>query len=224
MIKAAIFDLDGTLSDTITTIAYYGNSALQNHGFAEIPTEVYKKLVGNGKDILIHRMLDYYGADTEENFAKVCKDYDIGYEKAPLYLTAPYDGTPEAVKTLIENGIKCAVLSNKPDNVTTPIVEELFGKGHFEVCHGARDGVPIKPAPDGAVLTAKEMGFDVTECVFVGDTYVDIQTGKSAGMKTIGVLWGFRDYEELKNAGADFIISHPSEIFDIISSLNKQED
>ncbi len=219
MIKAAIFDLDGTLSDTINTIAYYGNLALNAFGFENIPTETYKRLVGNGRDLLIHRMLQYHNADTEENYKNVGEKYDEAYENDVMYLTKPYDGTPELVKALKTDGIKCAVLSNKPDNVTGPIVALLFGEGALDFCAGAKEGVPIKPAPDGALGIAKEFGFLPEECIFIGDTYVDITTGKNAGMKTIGVLWGFRDEEELKNAGADYIVSKPAEIYDIISKL-----
>lgn len=219
MIKAAIFDLDGTLSDTINTIAYYGNSALTAYGFGEIPTETYKKLVGNGRDLLIHRMLAYHNADTEENYKMVGEKYDFLYESDVLYLTKPFDGTPEVIKNLKADGVKCAVLSNKPDNVTTPIVEQLFGKGVLDLCAGAKAGVPIKPAPDGALEIAEKFGVLPEECIFIGDTYVDITTGKNAGMTTIGVLWGFRDEEELKNAGADYIVSKTGDIYNIISKL-----
>lgn len=219
MIKSVIFDLDGTLSDTLNTIAYYGNLALKTYGFETIPTEEYKKLVGNGRDILIHRMLEFVGADNDENYKNVGEKYDFEYESNVLYLTKPFDKTPELVKSLKEKNVKCAVLSNKPDNVTGPIVEQLFGKGAFDICRGAVPGVPIKPEPDAALAIMKEFGLNPEECLFVGDTYVDITTGKNAGMKTIGVLWGFRDEEELRSAGADFIVSSPDEIYEIAASF-----
>lgn len=221
MIKAAIFDLDGTLSDTITTIAYYGNHALNTFGFDNIPTEAYKKLVGNGRDLLIHRMLEFHNADTEENYKNVGAKYDFGYESDPLYLTKPFPGTPELITALKADGIKCAVLSNKPDNVTGPIVAQLFGEGALDLTAGAKKDVPIKPAPDGALGIAEKFGVAPDECIFIGDTYVDITTGKNARMKTIGVLWGFRDEEELQSAGADFLVSDTKEIYNIISALNK---
>ncbi len=223
MIKACIFDLDGTLSDTINTIAYYGNRALSSFGFPEIPTDVYKKLVGNGRDLLIHRMLEFHNADTEENYINVGGKYDEGYENDVMYLTKPYDGTPELLASLKASGIKCAVLSNKPHNVTAPIVELLFGKGVLDLCAGAKEGVPIKPAPDGAFEIANELSLSPDECIFIGDTYVDITTGKNAGMKTIGVLWGFRDEEELQNAGADYIVSSANEIYDIVKGDVKKQ-
>lgn len=222
MIKAAIFDLDGTLSDTINTIAYYGNLALNTFGFESIPTETYKKLVGNGRDLLIHRMLDYHNADTEENYKNVGEKYDFEYESNVLYLTKPFSGTPELINSLKKDGIKCAVLSNKPDNVTGPIVAQLFGEGVLDLCAGAKKDIPIKPAPDGALEIADKFGVTPDECIFIGDTYVDITTGKNANMKTIGVLWGFRDEEELKNAGADFIVSKVEDIYSIISELNNK--
>lgn len=220
MIRAAIFDLDGTLSDTINTIAYYGNLALNTFGFKSIPTEVYKRLVGNGRDLLIHRMLDYYNSDTEGNYKNVGEKYDSEYEADVLYLTKPFDGTPELIKQLKGDKLKCAVLSNKPDNVTAPIVARLFGEGSLDICAGAKKNIPIKPAPDGAIKIAEDFGITPEECIFIGDTYVDITTGKNAGMKTIGVLWGFRDEEELKKAGADYIVKKPDEIYDIILKLN----
>ncbi len=222
MIKAVIFDLDGTLSDTIDTIAYYGNLALNTYGFGSIDTPKYKQFVGNGRDLLIHRMLTAFDADTEENYNNVGKKYDAEYEKSPLYLTAPYDKTPELISDLKSNGIKCAVLSNKPDNVTGTVVDLLFGENTLDLCHGARAGIPIKPAPDGAILTAQELGIAPEECIFVGDTYVDITTGKNAGMKTIGVLWGFRDEKELTEAGADYIVSSPEQIYNIVQTLNQR--
>ena len=201
MTKLCIFDLDGTLTDTIPAISHFGNTALSKFGFPEIPADRYKILVGNGRDLLIHRMLSEVGADTEENYNNVGKAYDAGYEADPLYKTAPYDGIIELLDNLKASGLKIAVLTNKPDNVAQDVVKEM----------------KIKPDPEGAFYIAKEIGAEISECVFIGDTYVDISTGKNAGMTAIGVLWGFRDEAELSGAGADYIVAHPSEIFDIIS-------
>lgn len=215
MTKLCIFDLDGTLTDTIPAIAHFGNTALTSYGFTELPNERYKKLVGNGRDKLIHRMLRENGADTSENYEKVGKAYDAAYEADPLFETKPYDGIIELLDSLIKNGIKIAVLSNKPDNVAQDVVR-LFFKDRFNAAYGQRNGIAIKPEPIAALEIAKELGIDVSEAVFIGDTNVDILTGKNAGMKTIGVLWGFRDKEELLSAGADYIVSKPLEILDII--------
>lgn len=215
MTKLCIFDLDGTLTDTLPALAHFGNTALGAFGFPIVPMERYKKLVGNGRDLLVHRMLAENGLDTPENYEKVGKVYDEAYEADPLYETKPYDGIIELLDNLITNGIKIAVLSNKPHNVAVDVIRLFFGE-RFDASYGARTGIGIKPAPDAAIMIADELGISISETIFIGDTNVDIQTGKNAGMKTIGVLWGFRDEEELSAAGADYIVSKPQEILDII--------
>ncbi len=215
MTKLCIFDLDGTLTDTIPAISHFGNTALTKYGFPEIEPDKYKLLVGNGRDLLIHRMLDIFSADTEENFKNVGGAYDAAYEADPLYETKPYDGIIELLDNLKSNGIKIAVLTNKPDNVAQDVVKLFFGD-RFDIICGERKGIKVKPDPEAALLIAKELGCTTAETIFIGDTYVDITTGKNAGMESIGVLWGFRDETELKNAGADHIVAHPSEILDII--------
>ncbi len=215
MTKLCIFDLDGTLTDTIPAISYFGNNALSKFGLPEIPADRYKILVGNGRDLLIRRMLDEVGANTEENYINVGKAYDAGYEADPLYKTAPYDGIVELLDNLKSAGIKIAVLTNKPDNVAQDVVKLFFGD-RFDLIVGQKPDMKIKPDPEGAFFIAKELGAEISECVFIGDTYVDISTGKNAGMTSIGVLWGFRDEAELKGAGADYIVAKASEILDMI--------
>ncbi len=210
-----IFDLDGTLTDTLATISHYGNSALVKNGFDTIATDRYRYLVGDGRDVLIHRMLAESGLDTDENFLKVRTDYDNGYENNMLYLTQPYDGIIPAIESLKDNGNTLAVLSNKPAGIVKSIINEMFPDGLFALVEGQRDGVPVKPDPQSALAIASELGFAPDECIFVGDTNVDIRTGKNAGMKTVGVLWGFRDRRELSEAGADVIIEKTSELTDI---------
>lgn len=215
MIKLCIFDLDGTLTNTIPAISHFGNTALGAYGFPEIEPEKYKILVGNGRDVLIHRMLKCVTADTDENFDKVGRAYDRAYESNPLYKTKPYDGIPELLDILKANGVKIAVLSNKPHNVASDVVKMFFGD-KFDAAYGQRKGIKTKPAPDGALMLAKELGVSPSEAAFIGDTYVDIETGKNSGMLPIGVLWGFRDRNELENAGAAHIVAKPAEIADII--------
>lgn len=215
MTKLCIFDLDGTLMDTIPAISHFGNSALTKFGFPEIAPDRYKLLVGNGRDLLIHRMLKEFDADTDENYENVGKAYDTAYEADPLYKTAPYDGVLDLLDNLKEKGMKLAVLSNKPDNVTQDVVRLFFGD-RFDVIAGQKKGVKVKPDPEGVFIILDELGVTADECFFIGDTYVDISTGKNAGIESIGVLWGFRDEAELKGAGADHIVAHPAEISKII--------
>ncbi|MBE7015858.1 MAG: HAD family hydrolase [Ruminococcaceae bacterium] len=215
MIKLCIFDLDGTLTNTLPAISHFGNTALKENGFLEIEMERYKKLVGDGRDLLIHRMLNESGNDSEENFLKVAKSYDMAYENNPLYKTAPYDGIPELLADLNSKGIGLAVLSNKPDNVVQDVVKLFFGEV-FSVVFGHLPQNKIKPDPQTALMICEKYGISPEETVFIGDTNVDINTGKNAGMKTVGVSWGFREKEELISAKADYIADKPAEIFEQI--------
>lgn len=210
-----IFDLDGTLTDTLRAIAHFGNTALMKNGFAAIEVDKYRYLVGDGRDVLIHRMLSEYDADTEENYIRVGKDYDIEYNGNMLYLTKPYDGIIDALKEISKKHT-LAVLSNKPDNIVKYIVDTLFPHELFKSVDGQKSGIPTKPSPIGAFEIAHRLGFEPKECVFIGDTNVDIYTGKNAGMKTVGVLWGFRDREELEQAGADIIIEKTEQLVDVL--------
>ncbi len=216
MIKLCIFDLDGTLVDSLGTIAYFGNYALEQSGFGAIDTQEYKYLVGDGKKILIHRMLKYHNSDTPEMFAKTEAIYDKAYEADTLGKTTPYDGIVELLDSLKAQNIRLAVCSNKPHNVVCDIVNKLFGNT-FDYVLGLKDNQNKKPSPDSALEIAKELNTLPDECLFIGDTNVDILTAKNAKMHSCGVLWGFRDFNELKEADADYIVSDPSKILDIVN-------
>ena len=140
--------------------------------------------------------------------------YNREYDSAPLYLTEVYDGIFDMLKDLKEKGFKLGVLSNKPDFAAKAVVRELFGEGFFDTVRGQTDDIPKKPAPDGVFKIIDEWGIEANEIIYVGDTGVDVKTGKSAGLFTIGVLWGFRKREELIEA--DVIIEHPREIVDLV--------
>ena len=181
MIRAVIFDFDGTLADSLETIAYIGNLALEENGFAPIPKDRYRRLVGDGRSALIHRMLAEYQADTPENFCRVCRTYDMHYHAAGLHTTKPYAGILELLEVLADHGIRLCVCSNKPHDVVESSVAVLFGE-RFDVVMGQKEGVPVKPAPDSALAICKELDIPPAECLFVGDTNVDIETAKNAGM------------------------------------------
>ena len=211
MKKLCIFDLDGTVVNSLTTIAYYGNLALGKVGLDAIEEGKYKYYVGNGKKKLLHRILAHHDMDTDELFEKVEKIYDEHYEADTMYLTEAYDGIKELLCALKEKGVMIAICSNKPDNVVGDIIKTLFGE-MFDVVVGQREGIAVKPAPDSAIEIMRQLGVTAEDTVFIGDTNVDINTAKNAGVKSIGVLWGFRDEAELAQAGADVIVSHPSQI------------
>ena len=214
MLKLCIFDMDGTLVDTIKSIAYFANNALNKYGLPSIETERYKILVGNGAKVLVERMIKEVGG-TEEQFEKVLPEYNTTYDDDFLYLTEAYVGVCEMLKELKELGVKTAILSNKPDSTAKKVAEALFEDGLVDVCYGGRDGIALKPDPEGVFAILEEFNVEKSECLYIGDTATDIKTAKNAGLTNIGVLWGFRDRAELEGAGADYIIEKPSEIIDI---------
>ena len=215
--KVCIFDLDGTLTDTLTAIAHFGNAALAANGFNTYETDRYRAFVGDGRRKLIERMLDAQGALTDANYASVCAAYDAAYEADPLYKTAAYDGICGLLTALRSRGLRLAVCSNKPDNVVHGVIERVFAPGTFDLVRGAVDGGAVKPDPALALEMAEKLDARADECLFIGDTNVDIFTAKNAGMTSVGVLWGFRDREELEDAGADYIIAAPEELLQIVS-------
>ena len=221
MIKLCIFDLDGTVLDTLSAIAFFGNNALKGCGFPEIDEKHYRYFAGDGRIILVHRMLEFLNSDTPENHKKVGGLYDFEYEKAPNFKTAPFPGIPELLKSLKSMGIKIAVLSNKPDNVAQNAIKIFFGD-IFDFVQGAVNNVRCKPEPETALKICADFCVSPAETLFVGDTNVDIMTGKNAEMQTCGVLWGFRDKAELLSCGADFLADIPLDILKIIQNENRE--
>ncbi len=223
MFKCAIFDLDGTLADTLTTISYFANEALKKYSLSTYTEEEYKYMVGDGAKNLVKRMLENQNAYTDELFEKVYTYYNKIYDADFLYLTAPYDGITELLKFLKENGLKIGSLSNKPNYPTTMILDNIFEKGTFDEKFGQRENYPIKPDPTVIFEMLEKWNIKPEECIYVGDTKTDMKTGKNAGAFTIGVLWGFREKQELMEHKADFIAEKPSDIIDFIKKDLKNE-
>lgn len=216
MIKLCVFDLDGTLTDTMPSISYYVNRAIEPLSGGKIEVKYLKHYVGDGAGTLIKKSLRHFDLpDKGELFEKTLASYVEDYDKAPLYLTEPYDGIKDAIAELKSKGYKLAVFSNKPDSAAKQVVKHFFGDV-FDIVRGACENVALKPSPDGLCAIIKELGFLKEEAVMIGDTKVDIATGANAGVETIGVLWGFRDKQELETAGANHIIEHPSQILNCL--------
>lgn len=212
--------MDGTLVDTISSIAYFANRALNMYGLPSIEENHYKLMVGNGARVLVERMIKEVGG-SQQQFEKVFPEYNESYDNDFLYLTRAYDGCIEMLRALKEMGVKTAILSNKPDVTAKKVSDALFESGLIDVCYGARDGIALKPDPAGVFEILKEFGAEINEVLYVGDTATDIKTAKNAELTNIGVLWGFRDRAELEGAGADYIIEHPSEIIGIAKNFDK---
>ena len=215
MIEAILFDLDGTLLNTIVDIAESANFALSSLGYPPHAAEKYKHFVGNGVDVLVRRILPE-GARTAENEEAVKRIYLTHYGEHSLDTTGPYDGIVDLLGELALAGKKLAVVSNKPDNTAKSTASYFFGSDRFGSVIGASPDVPLKPDPTMAARAMAHLKVQPQGVVFVGDTSVDIQTGKNAGCHTVGVTWGFRNREELEGSGAEHVIDAPHELLDIL--------
>ena len=214
--KLVIFDLDGTLSDSIHSIKYCTDRALEPLGMGPFSEEDYKYFVGDGAANLIKRALTAAGDVENVHFEDAFARYKELFAVDCMYEVKPYDGIVELLDALKERGVKLAVLSNKPHAETIRVIEYLFGKDVFDVLHGQIEGVPIKPDPAGAFRIMEQMRVTAEEVLYLGDTATDMKTGKGAGLFTIGALWGFRKREELEESHADAIIGHPMELLEYV--------
>lgn len=210
--RACIFDLDGTLCDSVESIAWSGNHMLADLGMRQATLEDYKRFVGDGVDVLMYRLLRFGGDEEGVRFEEAKKIYTEYFAEGCLYRVKAYPGIPDMLTELKDCGAKMAVLSNKPHENTENVIERVFGKELFDLVQGQCELFPRKPAPDGALYLAQQMGVSPQECIYAGDTGTDMQTGKAAGMYTIGVLWGFRGREELVREGADCVIKTATEL------------
>lgn len=216
MIKYCIFDLDGTLLDTLKSIRYYLNNTLAANGYRELTEDECRRFIGDGARMLVTRALAVSSETRPEVISRVLGEYNTAYDRDPYYLTEPYPGIIEALDVLSSHGITLCVLSNKPDSTARQVVRRFFGDS-FRLVRGGCDGVPLKPDPSAAVDMIACMGTDRSEVAFIGDTAVDIETGKRTGTAlTLGVSWGFRDAEELVSAGADVIADTADDLTRII--------
>lgn len=212
MKKAVIFDLDGTLADTIASITYCGNLALSRFGLSSFGEEDYKHFVGDGAAMLIRRALLAAGDERLEHFDEVYETYLEIFAKDCMYQVKPYEGICALLEELKRLSVRIAVLSNKPDRDSLRVVEALFGKGYFDFVQGQREDIPRKPDPAGVYRIMEAFVLPAGDFLYVGDSGVDMKTGRAAGIFTVGVLWGFRDREELVENGADAVISKPLEL------------
>lgn len=219
MNKLVIFDLDGTLLNSIDDLGNACNYALKKNGYNVHRIEAYKKFVGDGRYVLIERILPT-NSRNEENIKKVLYDFDMYYNEHMLDYTQPYEGIESVIDTLKSKGIKLAVVSNKPHEYVQGIVKKYF-EDKIDCVYGHRVGYNTKPDPVTINEVIEKFKIDKSETIFVGDSNVDIRTAQNAGVKSIGVLWGFRDEEELRSEGADYIVSDSDELLSTIVDRSK---
>ncbi|MBN1410543.1 MAG: HAD family hydrolase [Spirochaetales bacterium] len=209
--RAVIFDLDGTLLDTLSDLADAMNSVLAGWGYPVHPESSYKMFIGGGVEEFGRKALP--PEERTERKIKECVDkMQAVYRKNWAKKTRPYPGILPMLHVLEKRGIKLAVLSNKMHDFTVEIVKFFFDSIPFSEVLGAGDHFPIKPDPAGALETARRMAISPSECLLVGDSGSDMQTARQAGMTAVGVLWGFREREELRRGGAHFLIEKVCEI------------
>ena len=212
--KAALFDLDGTLLDTLEDLAVSANTVLAENGLPCHPVEKYRYFVGDGLQVLIERILPKEQR-TEQIIKKLAGDFKAVYSQNWKTTSKPYDGISDMLNQLETDGIRLAILSNKPHEFTRMCVTEFFPDNHFEPLFGARSGVPKKPDPAGAVEIAALLRLDPAEIAYLGDTATDMQTAVRAGMYPVGALWGFRAAAELEQSGAARLVNTACEFFEL---------
>ena len=210
--RAAVFDLDGTLADTLESIAHCTNQALESIGYEPLETDCYRYYAGDGAKMLLTRALIASGDTKLSRLEEIEPIFSEIFEKGCMYHVKPYDGIVETVQGLRDMGYRVAVLSNKRHERTKDVVTALFGEGVFDEVQGQTEGIRRKPSPDGALAIAERLGVKPENCLYFGDTNTDMQTACAAGMYGVGVLWGFRDRRELIDSGAQVLVDKPQEI------------
>ena len=219
MIKAVLFDLDGTLADSLIDLANGVNRAIASKGLPTHEVKAFKYFVGDGIPKMIERALpeEHRNADMVNEIKNIFLPYYAVHYADNTYA---YEGMPELVNTLKQQGFIVAVVTNKEQAMANEVVTSLYGDV-FDLIFGKRDGIPAKPDPTAALMAMEELGVTPQECVFIGDSGMDVATAVNSGAVPVGELWGFRKEDELLANGAKYIISKPSELLDIIKELNK---
>lgn len=211
MIRCCIFDLDGTLLNTVTALAYTTSLVLEHFGYGPITEAQIKRIVGDGYKCQMERALRLAGDEALTHFEESLPLYLELFSKHCLYGVKPYDGIPELLEELKKRDIRIAVLSNKPHPQAVENIETIFGKGYFDVVAGEQPGTPKKPDPAGVYNILSALDVKPEECLYFGDTATDMKTGLNAGLTTVGVTWGFRGREELESCHPQYIIDRPME-------------
>ena len=212
-VRGVIFDLDGTLLDTLVDIANSANDALHELGLAAMPFERYRELVGDGVRVLFERAIaEEHRELREPGMLAFERHYALRYAET----SRPYEGVAELLDQLVDRQVPMAILSNKPHTFTLRCVSELLGAWPFTPVFGYRDGLPKKPDPTVLLTMLREMKVDASEVLYVGDTDTDMRTATAAGCPAIGVAWGFRQVEELLRTGAQSVIDQPQELLKLL--------
>ncbi|GFI51518.1 phosphoglycolate phosphatase [Lachnospiraceae bacterium] len=221
--KACIFDLDGTLTDTLESLTYSVTETLKEMGLPVITADECRSFVGSGARVLMERSLEAAGEADLGRLGEGMERYGRIFDANCTYHVTPYEGITDMLEELRKRQIRLAVLSNKPHRQTVKVVREIFGEDMFDYVQGQQEGIPRKPSPEGVYRLLEKLKAAKEECLYVGDSEVDIQTGRNAGVRTISAAWGFRSREVLEAAGADTIISRPQELLQSVQRRDEDQ-
>ena len=214
--KAIIFDLDGTLLDTIGDIVDSMNAVLKDLGCPVHSVDEYKTFIGDGLDVMVRRSLPKDVRD--ERTISACIEYmRKGYGQRWANTSKPFSNIPELLDRLTVMDVKVSVLSNKLDVFTKEMVQVLLGAWQFHSVVGLNNDIPMKPDPSGALEIAHKMHVEPKQCIFVGDSNIDMETAVGAGMRPVGVLWGYQDRDRLVKSGAVDLLSDPLDLLPILA-------
>lgn len=220
MIKLVVFDLDGTLVNSLTDLAESVNKGLVKAGLEPKPVENYKKYVGDGREMMVKRAMGEY-AENEELLSIVRKTFNDEYKIHCNDNTDSYDGCEQLLKKLESKGIKTAVYSNKPDEFVGEILRKVYPDHTFIEAWGKKAEYAPKPDKQGLLAMLEKHNIKPEECMYVGDSDVDVYTAQNSGVKMAGVEWGFRGKDELMSVGAPFVAQNAEELFSYISDYNE---
>ena len=210
--KACIFDLDGTLCNTLDSMAISANQVIERFGYAPLPAQNFRYYAGDGAKTLVERVLRDAGDEKLIHLDEAFEAYRAIFNKDCTYKVTIYDGILETLQQLKAMGMKLAVLSNKPHAQTVKVISTLFGNGLFDHVQGQQEGIEKKPDPSGVFAITKAFDVKPEECMYIGVTNVDMITGNRAGAFTVGVLWGFRTREELVKNHAHALAEQPKDL------------
>lgn len=217
MIQAIVFDLDGTLLNTLYSISSTVNRLLMSGGYREIPEDRFRSLTGNGSLVLMERVLKEVNAE-KEDLASWHKAYRTSFLQHCTDGVRPYDGLPSVLTELKQRGIRLFVLTNKDQEEAERVIRSAYGESLFTEVRGKREEFPVKPDPSSLLDLLTQYRLSKEKVLYVGDTGTDMETAKRAELFSVGVLWGYRDREELEASGASAIISRPEELIKFINS------
>jgi len=220
MFKAVLFDLDGTILNTLVDLADAMNASLAHFGYPPHPVEAYKYFIGDAVETEAKRAMPESARDIE-TIKKVAALSEQIYDKCWHKNTKPYPGIPELLSKLSKRGLPMTILSNKPDYFTKIMVEKLLSDWHFEIVQGALPDIPVKPDPTSALQIAKQLKIPPEQFLYVGDTNTDMKTAVNAGMFPLGVLWGYRTKDEILASGAKLLANTPADVIKILDGPRK---